>query len=311
VLKTIQLFVVFALKITGNRGLILLDSVDWEPIEEILKQLESNRGRPLVHPNIAKLKAIIYGLANQQYSILGITRAVTKPFIAQICGFTIVPSHDTLLRFWSRLESVIEEIFQEFVRQNVDLGLIDVRRLVIDPTSIETRYLSDKDAKWSWDKSRKRYYFGYGANALVDVSSQLPLCAMFIQSKKTDSGETLALWNRLRGRLRVKPDIVVGDSEFDIIEFHEALLSEHVFPVIEYNPRNSETPLPIKYRVQQYFDVNIEWLDEEHKYRAEAEHFWSTVKEHFGLEKFHVRGWNNVKVKFFLTLIHPCKIRVR
>ena len=301
-LKVILPIVAFALKITGNRGLILLDSVDWEPIEQILSQLENNRGRPLIHPNIAKLKAIIYGLANQQYSILGITRVVTKPFILQICGFTAAPSYDTLLRFWGRLEPVIEEIFQEFVRQNVELGLIDIRRLVIDPTSIETRYLSDKDAKWNRDESRKRFYFGYGGNSLTDVFSHLSVCASFIQSKKTNTKETISLWKKLK-KLSIKPDIVLGDSEFDMLEFHEMLLSEHVLPVIEYNPRNTEIPLPIKYRVQQYFDISTEWLDEENKYRAEIEHSWSTVKEHFGLEKFYVRGWNNIKVKFFLTLI--------
>lgn len=299
-LKAILPFVVFALKITGNRGLILLDSVDWNPIEEILGKLENKRGRPPIHSNLAKFKAIIYGLADQQYSIMGITRAASKTFILQICGFAIIPSHDTLLRFWGQLEEVIEEIFQEFVIQNIDLGIIDLRRLAIDPTSIETRYLkSDKDAKWNRDESRKRFYFGYGADAIKDVSSHLPVCASFIQSKKTDFDETIALWKKLPE----KPQILLGDSEFDMLEFHEILLSEHVVPIIEYNPRNTETPLPITYRIQQYTnDFSLEWLTEEDRYRAEIEHSWGTLKEHFGLEKFFIRGWKNVKVKFFITL---------
>lgn len=299
-LKAILPIVVFALKITGNRGLILLDTVDWIPIEEILKQLESDRGRPLVHPNLAKFKAIVYGLANQQYSILGITRVSTKPIILEICGFTEEPSHDTILRFWGRLDLVIEEIFQELVRQNIDLGIIDTRRLAIDPTSIETRYIkSDKDAKWNYDSSRKRYYFGYGGNVLVDVFTHLPVCAIFIQSKKTDSEETVALWRKVP----VLPNTVLGDSEFDMLELHEILLSEFVLPVMKYDPRNAKPPLSIEYRVQQYWDVDVEWLDVEDRYRAEVEHSWGTIKEHFGLEKFYVRGWKKVRVKFFLTLI--------
>lgn len=50
-------------------------------------------------------------------------------------------------------------------------------------------------------------------------------------------------------------------------------------------------------------ELSDEELDREYKARAEAEHAFSTLKEHFGLERLSVRRWNRVKVHTFLCLI--------
>jgi len=283
-----------------DRGLVILEAIDWQPIETILTKLKKSKGRPEKYTSIAKLKVLLYGFANNKHSALAIVRAISKPFVARILGLEELPSHDTILRFWKSLEPVIEEIFQELVRQNIRPGIIKGSIQAIDSTSIETKFIkSDKDAKWSYDETKKAYYFGYGLLVIFDCLTQLPIAALFTKSKKVCYKEIRSVWQTLT----IIPKKLFGDGEFDIIDFHKRLMKQGIFPVILYNPRNTKQPLKIKYRIQQFNSkLKTEKLDEEYDYRAEAEHGFSTLKLHFGLENLHVKGWDKVKVHVFLCL---------
>ena len=47
------------------------------------------------------------------------------------------------------------------------------------------------------------------------------------------------------------PRWMVGDSEFDMLEWHDHQLEQAVVPVAPYNLRNTDDPLDIEYRVKE------------------------------------------------------------
>jgi hypothetical protein len=43
---------------------------------------------------------------------------------------------------------------------------------------------------------------------------------------------------------------MVGDGAYDLLEWHDHLLEAGVVPIAPYNPRNTDEPLDIEYRVE-------------------------------------------------------------
>ena len=66
----------------------------------------------------------------------------------------------------------------------------DGKKQALDPTSIETRFISDPDAEWSYDETKGEYYFGYSLIVNWCTETHLPLAAVFTQSKKVSYEET-------------------------------------------------------------------------------------------------------------------------
>lgn len=71
---------------------------------------------------------------------------------------------------------------------------------------------------------------------------------------------------------------MVGDSEFDMLEWHDHLLAQAVVPIAPYNPRNTNDPLDIGYRVEERIKEHIDtvrlWqkqLEETYSYRSQVE----------------------------------------
>ncbi|MFB6283576.1 MAG: transposase [Halobacteria archaeon] len=84
---------------------------------------------------------------------------------------------------------------------------------------------------------------------MVTSGDKIPVAASFRDSKKTSEETALEVAGKA---LDIKdPVAVVGDSEFDMIEFHDNLISRGVVPVADYNPRNTTDPLKIDYRVEE------------------------------------------------------------
>lgn len=293
------------LSLYDDEGFIILNSIDWKEIEEILLKIKNKRGRRPFYEDISKMKMIVYFRVHRIFEATRMVRKLKKEnMVMRSCGLKKIPSHDIISDFLQRIEPIIEEIFKNVVNQAIRLGIIKGKRLALDPTSIKTKYKSDKDAKWSWDETKKEHYFGYGGDVLFDPETQLPVVAMFTGSKKAESGEPEKIIEKAESLMKLlDTEIFLADGEFDIIKLQEDMMNQYILPVMPYNSRNTKEPLPIKYRVQNYFDIKTEWLDEEFQYRAEAEHGWSTIKEEFGLERVICRGWKKVKSHFFLCLM--------
>jgi len=104
------------------------------------------------------------------------------------------------------------------------------------------------------------------------------------------------------------PRWMIGDSEFDMLEWHDHLLEQAVVPVAPYNPRNTADPLDIEYRVEErikeYSNRVRLWqkqLDETYSRRSQVETAIGVCKD-LGLGTPRVRGRVRVKAHVYLAL---------
>ena len=296
------------LDILENEGKCVLKHLNLTYVDEVFEQQKTTRrGRPWTYNTSDKLKAFLYGLSEGKDSIRGVARTVQTSVAHVFLGLEQGGmSYTTLERFWHQFAIVAEAVFKELATIVANLGILGNIHAV-DSTSISTSYLDDPDAMWSYDATKKEFYYGYGLLLTVDVETQLPIAAQFVQRKQASKQEwTMVIHD---GILVKKPTILLGDSGADIVELQEQLIDEHILPVITYNSRNAEHPLDIKYRVEylvrQRTDkvkLDRKELDKVYRRRCAVENTNNVLKQ-MGLEDLHVKGWNAVKTHVYIILI--------
>jgi hypothetical protein len=112
-----------------------------------------------------------------------------------------------------------------------------------------------------------------------------------------------------RDALAVETPIwMLGDSAYDILNWHDYLLAAGVVPIAPYNPRNTDDPLDIEYRVEDHItehseDVQLKQsiLDETYNNRTGVERTNDALK-HCGLGRTHARGRVHARAQVFLAL---------
>jgi len=57
---------------------------------------------------------------------------------------------------------------------------------------------------------------------------------------------------------------MIGDSTYDTLDWHDHLLSAGVVPIAPYNPRNTDDPLDIEYRVEDRIEKHSEDVQLKH-----------------------------------------------
>lgn len=279
----------------------ITNAVKLDFIDGLFKKLrKTKRGAPLKYKPSQLFKLIMKALQEGKRSARAIARYAKKLLVKIVHKLKGDVSHDTISRFFIKLNSVVKHIFYKLVRIARKIGLlVPALTQVEDSTDLPTRFKKDKDAKWSYDATRKRYYFGYGTLLSVDPYTHLPTAAKLTTSKKINRGDCREVTNTV---IKViNPSVIVGDGEFDIIELLEEWLEKNVLLIAPYNKRNSHEELPIRFRAELY-GFDRKWMLEESKYRLEVEHAISTLKEHFGLTKINVKGWEKVETHLFLVL---------
>jgi len=55
--------------------------------------------------------------------------------------------------------------------------------------------------------------------------------------------------------------MVLGDSAFDTLEFHDRCVDRQILPVCTYNPRNTADPLDMVFRIEAITEENGIQLD--------------------------------------------------
>jgi len=296
------------LDILENEGKCVLKHLNLAYVDEVFtQQKNTNRGRPWVYTPGEKLKAFLYGLSEGKNSIHGVARMVQTSVAQVFLGLEQGGmSYTTLERFWHQFAVVAETVFKELAVIIANLGILGTIQAV-DSTSISTPYQDDPDAVWSYDATKKDYYYGYGLLLLVDVETQLPIAAQFVQRKQATREE----WTMViqEGLLVKKPTILLGDSGLDIVDLQNMIIDEHILPVITYNPRNTDHPLDVKYRVEDLVHrrtdkvtLNRKELDRVYRRRGAVENTNNVLKQ-MGLEDLHVKRWNAVKTQVYLLLI--------
>ena len=295
------------LDILENEGKAVLQHLDLSYIDQLFDQTKTTkRGRPKVYPPSVNLKALLYGLAEGRRTIRAISRAIRTSMALVFLGLKTGMSYATLDRFWTQFAALSEAAFKALAQVVAQLGLLGAIQAV-DSTSIATPFKDDLDAVWSYDATKKEFYFGYGLLLVVDVETQLPIAARFVQRKQASKKEWKAV---IRDSMQVKkPRVLLGDSGLDIVELQGQLMDEGVLPIIPYNSRNADEPLEIKYRVEDLVHQRTDKvtlsrreLDSTYPKRNAVENTNNVLKQ-MGLEDLHVRGWNAVKSQTYLILI--------
>jgi hypothetical protein len=294
------------LDILENEGKAVLQHLDLSIIDQLFDQTKSTRGRPRVYPPSVNLKALLYGLAEGRRTIRAISRAIHTTMALAFLGLSRGMSYATLDRFWAQFATLAETAFKAMAHVVASFGILGAVQAV-DSTSIATLLLDDPDGRWSYDATKEEYYFGYGLLLVVDVGTQLPIAARFVQRKQATKKQWASV---IRDALQVKkPLVLLGDSGLDIVELQDDLIDDGVLPIIPYNPRNTDVPLEIKYRVEDLVhqrtdkvSLNRKELDSTYPQRNAVENTNNVLKQ-MGLEDIRVRRWNAVKTHTYLILI--------
>nr|WP_311173465.1 transposase [Halobellus sp. ZY16] len=156
-------------------------------------------------------------------------------------GFESPPSRRALSRFIADFELGAENVFIDLVHEfaeQVPLGKL----FRIDGTDIPVGH-RDEDGEWNYDHAEDDYYYGC---CVVTAANNIPVAAAFTPAKKVDQETAMRVTHSLES-LRW----MIGDAEFDMLEWHDHLLAQVVVPIIPHNPRNTNDPLDIDYRVEE------------------------------------------------------------
>ncbi|MFB6127105.1 MAG: transposase, partial [Halolamina sp.] len=137
-------------------------------------------------------------------------------------------------------------------------------------------------------------------------ANNVPVAAAFTDGKQVDEETAMRV---TRDALAVeKPLWMIGDSAFDILNWHDLLLEEQVVLVTPYNHRNTDDPFNIEYRIEDrvtdYFDdigVSQTQLDETHADRSQVENAINVCKQG-GLRRVSARDRGIAKAHVFLLL---------
>lgn len=295
------------IEVLENEGSSVLKELDFSSINTVFNGLKtSKRGRPNTYtPNI-KLKAFLYGLAEGKRTIRGISRCLKTSVAQMLLHLETSMSYSTLDRFWHQLSQIVEYVFKNLVNYIKQLGILGDYQAA-DTTSIETPFLDDPDAAWNYDATRKRYYYGYGLLLVVDVDTELPIAARFIQGKQAAKKDCIQVIHEAFSLK--KPRVFLADAAFDYISFQKEMMQEKILPVITYNPRNTHQPYPITYRIQQLIKdhtqkvtFNPKELKKTFRRRSSVENTNNVLKQ-LGLEHLLVKGWYAVKTHVYLILL--------
>lgn len=153
---------------------------------------------------------------------------------------------------------------------------------------------------------------------IVSTGPKIPVAAVFTQKEQIDEETARRV---TRDALAVKhPVWMVVDAAFDMLGWHDDFVEELVVPVAPYNPRNTDEPLAIKYRVEDRIeehgeDVHLKRseLDETYDHRTQVEPAIGASKD-CGLGALSVRGRveSHVCLSLCLRLATAyCKLRTR
>ena len=101
---------------------------------------------------------------------------------------------------------------------------------------------------------------------------------------------------------------MLGDSAYDILDWHDPCGQQMVVPVAPYNPRNADDPLDIEHRVQDRIDeyrggvqMKQSTVDETYTSRTGVERTNDAVKD-CGLGHVQARGHVHARTEVFVAL---------
>jgi len=268
---------------------------------DVFAPAETGRTRDLEPPEM--MRGFLHCYYKDIYGIRPVARELNNTVVWLSCGFDRPPSRDAVDRFLTDLEHVVDEVFDRLVEQAARRGLLDLT-YCIDSTDVRAMP-ADQDASKCYDPTDDEYYYGYGCT-IVSTGPKIPIAAEFTQSKQADQETAMRV---TCDALAVDTPIwMLGDSAYDILDWHDHLLAAGVVPIAPYNPRNTDDPLDIEYRVEDRITEHSEEvllkqsiLDETYNHRTGVERTNDAVKD-CGLGHVRARGRVHARTEVFVAL---------
>ena len=124
------------------------------------------------------------------YGTRPVTRELQHGLVWDYCGLDKPPSRDTIDRFLTGLEHVIDDLFDGLVEQAAARGLLDLT-YSIDSTHVEAVQYNDA-ASWNYDPTAEEHYYGFGCT-IVSPGAKTPIAAEFTRSKQADQATAMCV----------------------------------------------------------------------------------------------------------------------
>jgi hypothetical protein len=291
------------LNVAATETVPLFEHLSFEFLRDYDVFAPSKRGRTRVHQPPDLFCGFLHCYYEDVYGTRPVTRELQDGLVWYYCGLDKPPSRDTIDRFLTDLEHVIDDVFDQLVEQAAIRGLLDVT-YAIDSTHITAIKYNDA-ASWNYDPTAEEYYYGFGCT-IVSTGPKIPIAAEFTQSKQATKETAMRV---TRDALAVEqPMWMLGDSAYDVLEWHDHLLAAGVVPIAPYNPRNTDDPKDIEYRVearinQHSEDVQLKQsvLDKQYNHRTGVERTNDATKD-CGLGHVRARGRVHARTEVFLAL---------
>ncbi|GAB3018652.1 transposase [Natronobiforma cellulositropha] len=263
----------------------------------------AHRGRTRDHHPPELFRGFLHCFYRGIYGPRPVTRELQNTAVWLSCGFDRSPSRDAADRFLTDLGLVVDDVFSRLVEQAAARGLLD-STFRIDSTDLEALAWNG-DASWNYDLTAEEYYYGFGLT-IASAGSNIPTAAEFTQAKQASKETAMRV---TCDALAIKcPIWMLGDSAYDILDWHDFLLEAGVVPIAPYNARNTTDPLDIEYRIEDRInefpeDVTLKRLilNETYKRRTQVERTFGACLD-CGLGTLRARGRVHARVQAYLGL---------
>ena len=133
----------------------LFEHLEFEFLLEYDVFAPSKRGRTRVHQPPGLFCGFLHCYYKDIYGTRPVARELQHGLVWYYCGLTKPPSRDTIDRFLTDLEHVVDEVFDRLVEQAAARGLLD-STYSIDSTHIEAIHYNDA-ASWNYDPTAEEY----------------------------------------------------------------------------------------------------------------------------------------------------------
>jgi len=250
--------------------------VDFESLEVLFRNLNIGRvrdvlmsayhrfgaGRPPFNPlGLLRFKVVLVlkGYRSQR-SLEREVRVDSR--VRRLCGFNVIPSHSTVVRFERRIGvERLKRLIRCVVGDLVRLGLIKGLKVVLDSKPFKARCRRDPknpsrgwlDAEARLGKGVRGFIMGYKVHLACDGESDMPLSFTVAPANENDKRHATSLLSEAADRVNV--EAVICDKQYSSRRIRKFIKGLGAEPVIPY-PSNQKRKVKGVLRVDKKFRVH-------------------------------------------------------
>jgi len=161
----------------------LFEYLEFQLLREYDVFTPSKRERTRVHQPPDLFRGFLHCYYENVYGTRPVTRELRHSLVWYYCGLDKPPLRDTIDRFLTELEQVVDDIFNRLVEQAAARGLLD-STYSIDSTHVGVIQYNDT-APWDYNPTAEEHHYGLGCT-ILSTGSKIPIAAEFTQNKQAD-----------------------------------------------------------------------------------------------------------------------------